>query len=86
MIKRLVILVAAILTSYLLGTSIFAFLNGDHVSTAYIIGSVLLIMVIIEGMTWEMDYKVQKDEMGRKIAGQAAVISYYILIVTMFVI
>ncbi len=77
---------AVIITSYLLGTSILNYLSGDDVSVTYIISSVFFIMIIIEGLTWDMDFKVQKDEMGKKIASQAAKISYYILIVTMFII
>ena len=62
------------------------YLNGENVSISYIISSVFLIMIIIEGITWDMDFKVQKDEMGKKIASQAAMISYYILIICMFLI
>lgn len=66
MIKNWIVLIAVIITSYLLGTSILNYLNGENVSITYIIGSVFLIMIIIEGLTWDMDFKVQKDEMGKK--------------------
>ena len=48
--------------------NILNYLNGENVSISYIISSVFLIMIIIEGITWDMDFKVQKDEMGKKIA------------------
>ena len=86
MIKNWIVLIAVIITSYLIGTSILNYLNGENVSITNIISSVFLIMIIIEGLTWDMDFKVQKDEMGKKIASQAAMISYYILIISMFLI
>jgi magnesium-transporting ATPase (P-type) len=86
MLKNWIILLAVIITSYLLGESIISYMNGESVSIAFIISAVLLIMLIIEGLTWDMEFKVQKDEMGKSIASQAAKISYYILIISMFII
>ena len=82
--KHWVILIAVLLASYLAGESIMRILHHEPVQTTYIMGFVLALMVVIEGFTWDMDFKRQKDEMGKKIAGESAKITHYVLVVSLY--
>jgi magnesium-transporting ATPase (P-type) len=61
------------------------FKNGYSIGVTGVIGIVVVLTSIFQFATWGFDRKVQKDEMGKKVATISAKTSYHILTISLFV-
>lgn len=79
-----VVIVMGLFLLYIAGKTIFDYINGEPPSLSDLISIPILIMSIMQVKTWGFDQKAQKDEMGQMITNTSAKISYFILIVFLF--
>lgn len=80
--KKLNILTAIFLaasTLFLLVMYVTDYMNGVEIGLTGVMVIVLLVMSWLQFLTWGSDTKVQKDELGEKIAMISARLSYYTL-------
>lgn len=61
------------------------FKNGPSLGLSGVIGIVAVLTILFQFATWGFDRKVQKDEMGKKVATISAKTSYHILTISLFV-
>ncbi|MDT0147540.1 hypothetical protein Q9R38_13550 [Priestia aryabhattai] len=78
-------IILGIITLGLLTLYITDFINDKKLNLNSILGIVLLLIAWLQFSTWGSDKKVQKDEMGKKIAAISAKTSYHILTIALFV-
>jgi len=70
---------------FLITMYITDFKNGYSIGVTGVIGIVVVLTSIFQFATWGFDRKVQKDEMGKKVATISAKTSYHILTISLFV-
>ncbi|MGR9545493.1 hypothetical protein [Priestia megaterium] len=70
---------------FLITMYITDFKNGYSIGVTGVIGIVVVLTSIFQFATWGLDRKVQKDEMGKKVATISAKTSYHILTISLFV-
>ncbi|WP_051330792.1 hypothetical protein [Aneurinibacillus terranovensis] len=70
---------------YMVGSAIMNVISGKPVTTSDLISIATLLMFFMRFITWGMDRKAEMDEMGRRINYQSAKISYFLLIVILFI-
>ncbi|MFE5322566.1 hypothetical protein ACFQ88_28190 [Paenibacillus sp. NPDC056579] len=58
--------------------------TGEPVTTSDLISIPILLMALMQLITWGLDSKAQRDEMGRQISAKSANISYYMMVVALF--
>jgi len=74
-----------ILTLFAATTYIGNYKNGLNLETGGVLGIVVLLIAWIQFITWGVDKKAQKDEMGKKITTISAKTSYHILNISLFI-
>ncbi|KYG30793.1 hypothetical protein ACU3L3_14130 [Priestia endophytica] len=77
-------IILAMLSLFLLTMYTTDFITGTKLNVNHVIGMVLVVVAWFQFITWGSDKKVQKDEMGKKIATNSAKVSYYILTISLF--
>ncbi|MGG0479131.1 hypothetical protein ABE039_14080 [Priestia megaterium] len=70
---------------FLITMYIIDFKNRYSIGVTGVIGIVVVLTSIFQFATWGFDRKVQKDEMGKKVATISAKTSYHILTISLFV-
>src|SRR5690349_6182494 len=78
-------IILGIITLGLLTLYITDFINDKKLNLNSILGIVLLLIAWLQFSTWGSDKKVQKDEMGKKVAAISAKTSYHILTIALFI-
>lgn len=58
--------------------------SGEPVTTSDLISIPILLMSFMQLVTWGLDSKAQRDEMGQQISLKSAMISYYLLVIALF--
>lgn len=71
-------------TLFLLVMYVTDYMNGVGIGLTGVMVIVLLVMSWLQFLTWGSDTKVQKDELGEKIAMISARLSYFILTGSLF--
>ncbi|WP_404452149.1 hypothetical protein LG329_17620 [Virgibacillus necropolis] len=73
-------------TLFLLSMYASEYINGLEIGITDVMIFVLLLTSWFQFFTWGSDKKVQKDELGKKVANNSAKLSYHILTGSLFIV
>ncbi|MFP7487886.1 hypothetical protein SFC65_27440 [Priestia filamentosa] len=74
----------AVISLGMIGLYISDYIIDKSLNVSSVVGFILILIAWFQFTTWGSDKKVQKDEMGKKVAAISAQTSYYVLTALLF--